>query len=123
MCTKGDEDRGRALVFDAPETRNAFRTGTLRNVALTGPYMHNGVFKTLEEVIEFYNQGGGAGRGLSFPNQTLSADKLNLSKDEKTALIAFLRSLTESIKADELPIILPASKKKTLHNRQIHGVY
>ena len=121
--TKGDEDRGRALVFDAPETRYAFRTGTLRNVALTGPYMHNGVFKTLEEVIEFYNQGGGAGRGLSFPNQTLSADKLNLSKDEKTALIAFLRSLTESIKADELPIILPASKKKTLHNRQIHGVY
>jgi cytochrome c peroxidase len=118
-----DADLGRSQVFDVPETRNAFRTGTLRNVAVTGPYMHNGVFKTLDEVIDFYDQGGGAGRGLSFPNQTLSAEKLNLTKEEKTLLITFLRSLTEAITTHESPIILPSSRKKSLKSRTFHGVY
>lgn len=45
--------------------------------------MHNGGFNTLEEVVEFYNEGGGAGLGLNVPNQTLGSDKLNLTDVEK----------------------------------------
>jgi cytochrome c peroxidase len=58
--------------------------------------MHNGVYKTLEEVVEFYNKGGGAGLGLAIENQTLPFDKLNLSTPEKKALVAFMRSLTDT---------------------------
>lgn len=56
---------------------------TVRNIALTKPYFHNGAFNTLEEVIDFYNEGGGEGLGLPMKNQTLPADKLNLTEIEK----------------------------------------
>jgi cytochrome c peroxidase len=59
--------------------------------------MHNGVFKTLDEVIEFYNGGGGAGRGLKVDNQTLSSDSLRLNLNEKQNLIQFMKALTEKI--------------------------
>jgi cytochrome c peroxidase len=75
---------------------NSFKTTTVRNSALTAPYMHNGQFETLEEVIEFYNQGGGAGMGLEINNQTLSSEHLNLSGTEKADLIAFLHTLTDT---------------------------
>ena len=57
--------------------------------------MHNGVYKTLEEVIDFYDQGGGLGLGFDVPNQTLPEDKLNLSDQEKRQLIAFMKTLTD----------------------------
>jgi cytochrome c peroxidase len=57
--------------------------------------MHNGVFLTLREVIDFYNDGGGVGRGFDLPYQTLPSDKLNLTGKEKRQLEAFLRSLEE----------------------------
>ena len=59
--------------------------------------MHNGVFKTLEEVIDFYNDGGGAGRGIKVPNQTLATDKLHLTIKEKRELIAFIKSLDSNV--------------------------
>jgi cytochrome c peroxidase len=55
--------------------------------------MHNGVFDTLEEVIAFYNDGGGAGHGLDVPYQTLAADSLGLSALEEQQLVAFLKVL------------------------------
>ena len=58
--------------------------------------MHNGVYKTLEEVIDFYDKGGGQGLGLNIPNQTLPADKLQLTKIEKQQLKAFLLTLTDT---------------------------
>lgn len=58
--------------------------------------MHNGVFNTLEEVIDFYDKGGGAGLGIVLPNQTLPASKLNLSKKEKSNLIAFMQALIDT---------------------------
>ena len=76
--------------------KGAWRTPSLRNVALTPPYMHNGVYQTLEQVLDFYNKGGGAGLGLAVPNQTLAADRLNLSKAEQQAIIAFIKSLTDA---------------------------
>jgi cytochrome c peroxidase len=57
--------------------------------------MHNGVFKTLEEVIDFYNKGGGKGLGLSLENQTLPEDQLNLTEPEKKQLIAFMKTFTD----------------------------
>jgi len=55
--------------------------------------MHNGVFKTLEQVMDFYNKGGGAGLGYKVENQTLAADKLNLTNKESSEVIAFIKSL------------------------------
>ncbi|MEJ7659359.1 MAG: hypothetical protein WKG07_06905 [Hymenobacter sp.] len=59
-----DPDLGRYALTALEPLRHAFKTPTLRNVALTAPYMHNGQYQTLEEVLDFYNQGGGlAGPG------------------------------------------------------------
>ncbi len=88
-----DSDLGRFAVQKIPALRSSFKTPTVRNTSLTAPYMHNGVFATLEEVIDFYDEGGGLGRGMDVPNQTLSPDPLHLSPKEKKALIAFLKSV------------------------------
>ena len=92
-----DPDLGRGAVDDQLFHRHAFRTPTLRNVGVTPPYMHNGAFRTLDEVIDFYDRGGGAGRGLDVPNQTLRREKLGLTADERSDLIAFLESLTDTL--------------------------
>lgn len=81
-------DSSRLMEFD-----HAFKTVTVRNTSQTAPYMHNGAFATLEEVMDFYNNGGGAGEGLQVPNQSLSADKLGLTPAEIKAVVAFIRSL------------------------------
>lgn len=88
-----DVDLGEYSVTKAPLKKHAFKTPTVRNTAITFPYMHNGVYKTLEEVIDFYNRGGGAGIGINLDNQTLPTDKLNLSKTEIQDLIAFIKTL------------------------------
>lgn len=88
-----DGDLGEYLMTQAPLKKHAFKTPTIRNTAITFPYMHNGVYKTLEEVIDFYNRGGGAGIGINVDNQTLPTDKLNLSKTEIQDLIAFIKTL------------------------------
>jgi cytochrome c peroxidase len=116
-------DKGRYEINPAKETMNAFRTGNLRNVMNTAPYMHNGVFRTMEEVIDFYDAGGGAGRGLNVPNQTLSSDSLHLSGTEKANLIAFLKALTEDVPFEEAPKKIPLSANKELNKRLIGGSY
>jgi cytochrome c peroxidase len=121
--SKLSPDSGRARINPAPQTMNAFRTGSIRNAAFTKPYMHNGVFNTLDEVISFYNAGGGVGKGLKISNQTLSADSLKLSKTEKETLKAFINSLNENIKFEDAPGALPISKDKNLNNRKVGGEY
>jgi cytochrome c peroxidase len=116
-------DSGRYLINPASETILAFRTGTIRNAARTAPYMHNGVFRTLREVINFYDNGGGAGRGLNVPNQTLNSDRLHLSEHEKNALIAFMESLTEPVERDIAPRRLPHSHIAALNGRKPGGNY
>lgn len=116
-------DKGRYDVSPAEETLHAFRTGSLRNIMHTAPYMHNGVFKTINEVIDFYDAGGGTGKGLLVNNQTLAADSLRLSKTEKENLVAFLRSLDEKIVFDGVPDKLPLSKDKKLNARKAGGEY
>lgn len=82
-------DLGLYRVTENPADRWKFRTQTLRNIALTAPYMHNGQFATLREVIDFYDQGG-------IPNELLSPfiRPLGLAESEKLDLEAFLESLT-----------------------------
>ncbi|MFT4203956.1 MAG: cytochrome c peroxidase [Chitinophagaceae bacterium] len=72
---------------------HAFKTVSVRNTTKTAPYMHNGVFATLKDVVEFYNDGGGAGRGVYVPNQTLGTDSLHLTPKEVDALVAFMGTL------------------------------
>ncbi|GAA4299804.1 cytochrome-c peroxidase [Compostibacter hankyongensis] len=88
-----DADRGWYDVVGLDAFRHAFKTPTVRNAARTAPYMHNGVFSTLEEVMDFYNKGGGQGKGLRVDNQTLSPEALHLSDTETADIIAFMKSL------------------------------
>ncbi|MDB4088699.1 c-type cytochrome [Flavobacteriales bacterium] len=67
-----------------------FKTPSLRNVALSAPYMHDGSIKTLEEVLEHYNTGG-----KNHVNKDALIKPLNLTEEEKKALISFLKNLTE----------------------------
>lgn len=91
-----DQDKGKYNLYHIPHQMYAFKTTTLRNAAVTAPYMHNGVFATLEEVMDFYEKGGGAGLRFELPNQTLSGDRLNLSPVEQKEVIAFLHALTDT---------------------------
>ncbi len=70
-------------------TERSFMTPTLRELTYTAPYMHNGVFGTLEEVVEFYNKGGG-----DDPNKDTRLKPLNLIASEKKDLVEFLKSLS-----------------------------
>ncbi len=88
-------DLGRYLYNKMPQLVGAFKTPTVRNIAVTAPYMHNGVFKTLEEVVSFYNKGGGQGLGYEVENQTLPFDKLNLTVKEEQDLVVFMKTLTD----------------------------
>jgi cytochrome c peroxidase len=92
-----DGDPGRAGVDHEPTHRAAFKVPTLRNITLTAPYMHNGTFTTLDQVIDFYNRGGGAGIGARVPGQTLPSRPLHLTRAERDDLRAFLGALTDTL--------------------------
>jgi cytochrome c peroxidase len=88
------EDLGRFAVSRAEKDKGAFKTPTLRSITETAPYMHDGAFKTLEEVVDFLDQGGG-----NNPHLSHLMKPLNMTAEEKADLIAFLKALTgEAIK-------------------------
>lgn len=93
------EDLGRYFKTKNKRDYRAFKTPSLREISKTAPYMHNGIFKTIDEVIEFFNKGGGQGNKVLKP--------LNLTEDEKKALKTFLvEALTGqdlNIKPPEVP--------------------
>jgi cytochrome c peroxidase len=88
-----DSDMGRYNIVKVASFKHAFKTPTVRNASRTAPYMHNGAFATLEQVLDFYNKGGGTGLGLKMDNQTLPFDKLDLTEKESKEIIAFIKSL------------------------------
>lgn len=90
------EDPGRFLVTKEKRDWKAFRTPTLREIGRTAPYMHNGIFSTLEEVIAFVDRGGGEGNAELKP--------LGLTEEEKTALRVFL---LEGLTGPEIVIEYP----------------
>lgn len=100
-------DVGKFDLFKIDLHQHAFKTSTVRNAAKTAPYMHNGVYKTLDEVIDFYNRGGGAGIGIRLPNQTLPTNKLNLTDTEIQDLKAFIESLTDLSPVTAVPTHFP----------------
>lgn len=83
------EDLGRHNVTKLDKDKGAFKTPTLRSIAETAPYMHDGAFATLDEVVEFLNQGGGAN-----PNLSAMMKPLGLTSEEKSDLVAFLKALS-----------------------------
>ncbi|WP_206052125.1 cytochrome-c peroxidase [Nonlabens xiamenensis] len=92
-----DSDPGRYTVFKTSSRKHFFKTPSIRNIALTAPYMHNGVYQTLEEVVKFYNLGGGYGIGITDQEfQTLPPDPLDLTEKEQSDLISFMKSLTDA---------------------------
>ncbi len=93
---KWDDDLGFYWVFEEDLHKGMFKTPSIRNAALTAPYMHNGVYDSLEEVMGFYNKGGGAGLGFDIPHQTLPFDNLNLTEQEIKDLVAFINTLTDN---------------------------
>lgn len=94
---KLDGDAGFYWRYKEDLHKGMFKTPTVRNAALTGPYMHNGVYNTLEEVMNFYNLGGGGGLGFEgMEHQTLPFDNLNLTKKEIDELVAFIKTLSDN---------------------------
>lgn len=93
---KLDDDLGFYWKFNEELHRGMFKTPTIRNIEKTAPYMHNGVYNTLEDVMDFYNKGGGSGLGFDVPHQTLPFDNLDLSEEEIQAIIAFMKTLTDN---------------------------
>lgn len=91
-----NEDPGRYLITKDKKDWKAFRTPTLREVAKTAPYMHNGIFATLDEVIDFFDQGGGKGNTALKP--------LGLTASEKAELKAFL---VEALSGEEFVVRMP----------------
>lgn len=96
-----DSDLGRGALLKIEAMQHAFKTPTLRNVAVRAPYMHNGSESTLASVIEFYDRGGRVAR----PSLAPEVSPLHLSSDEKSDLLSFLQTLTSADKPITIPTL------------------
>jgi cytochrome c peroxidase len=94
----GEPDLGRFAQRKVKSMQGAFKTPTLRDVALTAPYMRNGIYKTLTEVVEHYNRGGDVKENLD-----VNMVPLNLNKQEVADVVAFLESLTGAPRMVHVP--------------------
>lgn len=118
-----DTDIGRENITHSSIHRFAIKTPGIRNIALTAPYMHNGAYANLDQVLDFYNKGGGVGLKFKMDNQTLPFDSLGLSKPELTDIKLFLLSLTDTSGINSKPKNLPAFNNEALNKRKIGGEY
>lgn len=109
-----DEDFGRYLVTQNVEDIGKFRTPTLREITNTGPWMHNGHFPTLLDVVEFYNLGNpmviqkrylGTPRDSLIPKTSPILKKLNLEREEIDALLAFLETISTPNRRTIIPTL------------------
>ena len=94
------EDIGRWAITKQPRDWGRFRTPSLRAVASTAPYMHNGSLATLSEVVDFYDRGGG-------PEQSANLRPLSLSEDERRSLVALLKLLVAPAQTEPRPELPP----------------
>ncbi|MGH9826850.1 MAG: cytochrome-c peroxidase, partial [Blastocatellia bacterium] len=101
-------DYGRSEIAGGDGYKRAFKVPTLRNVALTAPYMHNGRFKTLEDVVDFYSHGGGPGMGLKDVRVDDKIRPYDLTVQERDDIVAFLCSLTDESKKPVFPDRVPS---------------
>jgi cytochrome c peroxidase len=91
-------DLGRQQITERPDDKGKFKVPSLRNVALTAPYMHDGSLATLADVVEHYSRGG-----QGHPNTDPTIQPLDLTPEEKRDLVAFLESLTDAEFAKDSP--------------------
>ncbi len=126
-----DADAGMFSTTGNSFTRFSFKTPTVRNAALTAPYMHNGVYNTLEQVVDFYDHAAGekfrkdmVEDMKEIPFFTIIPLELKLTAPEKKALIAFIKALDDTSAAGS-PKRLPQIKGKyaQLNDRRIGGEY
>lgn len=107
--TQGFAELGRYIVTKELKDIGAFKTPTLRDIELTGPYMHNGSIKTLLDVVRFYNQGG---------EKNLNLDKklrpLNLTDEEMSELVDFMRALTSDAVLKQVQSSKPQNRNPEL---------
>ena len=108
VINKNNPDLGRAEIA-GKGYEHAFRVPTLRNIALTAPYMHNGVFNTLDEVIDFYEAGGGRAHGFKGSQLDDKIRKFDLSQEEQKDLVSFMHSLTDESNKPTIPDKVPSS--------------
>jgi len=99
---KPNPDIGRFAIRPVASLKGAFKTPTLRNIAHTAPYFHDGSAATLREVVEYYNKGG-----TSKQNTSPEIKALNLSHEEQEAIVAFLEALTTRPTPVVLPVLPP----------------
>jgi cytochrome c peroxidase len=127
-----DPDMGLMKINGNGFARFSFKTPTLRNVALTAPYMHNGLFKTLEQVVDFYDHAAGQKFGKDMrpdmgelPFFTILPIELKLADGEKKDLVAFLKTLTDTSASAKVPTRLPrfGDPYAKLNGRTIGGDY
>ncbi len=96
-------DNGLGSILNDHSHDGEFRVPTLRNIALSAPYFHNGVFGTLEEVVHFYNVRDVAGSGIAKPEVASNVDteetgNLHLTAQEEADIVAFMKTLTDGYK-------------------------
>jgi cytochrome c peroxidase len=129
-----DVDTGAARTFQNPVLRFSFKTPTVRNIELTAPYMHNGVYKTLLQVVDFYNHAAGQKfirevkeerAKVATPFFAILPDTLGLNEKEKNQLVAFMKTLTDSTAMKNIPARLPvlSGKYAVLNKRNLGGEY
>lgn len=118
-----DPDTGKSAIVPHEIYLYSFKTTSVRNAELTAPYMHNGVYKTLDEVMRFYNVGGGKGIGIELPHQTLPFDSLGLSRREIQDVIAFVKSLTDTAGLTSKLLALPMVSDMAFNRRKLGGEY
>ena len=118
-----DNDIGRENITQSRIHKFAFKTPSLRNIALTAPYMHNGAYTNLDQVLNFYNKGGGVGLKFKVDNQTLPFDSLGLTKAELKDIKLFLLTLTDTLNLTSIPKKLPSLSNSKLNSRKIGGEY
>ncbi|HEV7331189.1 MAG TPA: cytochrome c peroxidase [Flavisolibacter sp.] len=127
-----DPDLGVSKPSQNPFFHFSFKVPTVRNSEVTAPYMHNGVYKTLEQVINFYDHAGGIKfmkdmrpgmKGLPF--FMILPEKLDLTEKEKQDIVAFIKTLTDTTASKNKPDRLPrlSGKYAALDKRRLGGVY
>lgn len=122
-----DTDKGRAAGILREQSviyANSFKTPTIRNIALTAPYMHNGAYSTLDQIVQFYDLGGGRGIGIEHPYQTLAPDRINLTSKDYQDMIAFMKAITDTTGLTRRPARLPrVDRNRALDQRRVGGDY
>ncbi|EMY60074.1 cytochrome-c peroxidase [Leptospira terpstrae] len=121
VLDSGEKDFGRETITGQNLLRGSFRVPTLRNIAKTAPYMHSGNLETLEEVVNFYNEGGGRGNGAPSDLRIhWHVRKMGLSKIEISSLVSFLKTLNDETNMPKFPKSVPSGLPVALEFQSYH---